>query len=213
MRTNSIQALFGRKFTTVRLGEPWSTVMGEPEDNGFWLIYGAEKHGKTLFALKLADQLSLSKRVLYVSGEEGVGKTFVEAVQRAKLESKNKRVRIAKYTPLDELRAMIIKRNGPRVIFIDNITVYAKELQYGILLNLMREFPKVLFVFIAHEENGQPFTSIARSCRRFSSIIVRVEGLAAKVSGRCPGGLLMVDDVKGRIYWGEPNNENSNSAA
>lgn len=212
MRTASIKYLVDRKFTTFTMGDVLGNAFGEPEDSGFWLIYGAEKHGKTLFALKLADHLSQSMRVLYVSGEEGTGKTFVEAITRAKIDTNNKRLRIAKYTPLDHIRGLLGKRNGPRVVVIDNITVYLKELQYGVLLNLLRDFPKILFVFLAHEENGHPYTSIARSCKRFANIIVRVEGLAAQVSGRCPGGMVYIDDNKGRLYWGDPQTEPQKTA-
>ena len=103
MRNKTIKNLYDKRFKSFAFEDHWADVMGEPETNGAWLIYGAEKNGKTWFTLHLAEYLSSFARTLYVSAEEGTGKTFVEACLRAKISPNNKQLHFAEYTPIDEL--------------------------------------------------------------------------------------------------------------
>jgi hypothetical protein len=69
-------------------------------------------------------------------------------------------------------------------------------------MDLLNEHPKKLFIFLAHEQNGNPHTAAAVLCKMLAKIIIRVEGLACHVSGRCPGGTLIIDEEKALIYHG-----------
>jgi hypothetical protein len=100
------------------------------------------------------------------------------------------------------------KRKAPKVVVLDNTTVYKDELQLKTLMALTEEFPDVLFIFLAHEEKGELYTTAAKNVRRLADIIFQVKGLTAFVSGRCPGGTVTVDEHKAELYWGtEINNE------
>jgi len=204
-RSLSIGNLYTKKFKTLQLDGVWTDVLGKPESNGAWLIWGAEKNGKTWFALMLANCLSENSKVLYVSAEEGTGKAFVESCQRAGLDSVNRSLQFLEYTPLDELCTRLNKRKSADIIIIDNCTVYKDELQYGKLRELLHTYKDKLFIFIAHEERKEPYTSLAKLVRKLAKVIVYVEGLACRVSGRVPGGMLMIDEFKAKLYHGETN--------
>lgn len=210
-RSLNIRELYGKEFDTLPLRGIWWEVMGEPESSGIWLIYGAEKQGKTWFSLMLAQYLSNLRKTLYISAEEGTGKAFVESCRRAGIGPDSK-LGFMEYLPLEELDAKLAKRRAAKVVFLDNVTVYADELKNGGLRRIVRKHPNKLFVFIAHEERNEPYTATAKMARKLASIITRVQGLACTVSGRCPGGTLMVDADKASLYHGNKISTNDTDA-
>ncbi len=209
MRAKGLDKLFSRKHIVFAFKGIWRKVFGTPERSGIWLIYGKEKNGKTWFCLKLAEYLSQFEKVLYVSAEEGFGLAFVEACKRAKLDPKNKNLKFLEYTPIEEIKPKLKSERGYRVVFIDNITVYKDELKYGVLRKLADEFKNVLFVYIAHEEKGEPYTATAKLAKKLAHIFCVVEGLATTIAGRCPGGVLTIDEEKAQLYHGTKITENN----
>lgn len=201
----SIASIKKKRFTTFPFYGDYRRVFDEPERNGFWLIYGREKHGKTWFSLMLADYLSKFEKVLYISAEEGFSKAFVDAVERAKIQSDNKKLTMIDYVSLDYVEERLERRAAPKVIFFDNITVMQDDLKNGQLKKLFLKYKdKALFVFIAHQDDQQPepYTATAKMVKKLAKVIVRIEGLTGFVSGRCPGGVLMIDEEKAMLYHG-----------
>jgi hypothetical protein len=191
------------KHTAFDFEAPWSFAYGsDPSDVGYWLIWGKEKNGKTWKALLLAKYLATKKKVLYVSGEEGVGKEFTASCIRAGI-TDSKNISFYDFVPLSFIEKEISRRNGYKVVFVDNVTVYKEELKQKKLLELKEKYPDVLFVFLAHEERGEPYTSAAKLIRRLAKIIVYVEGLQATVSGRCVGGTYTINEDKAKLCWGD----------
>lgn len=180
-------------------------AFGQPEKSGVWIIWGMEKNGKTWFALMLADYLSQFEKVMYVSAEEGAGKDFVAACKRAKISDKNSNLKINEYISMEDLKQKIKSRKSANVIVLDNCTVYADELRTADFHQLIRQFPNKLFIFLAHEEKKEPYTALAKLCKKFAKVICHVKGLTAQVSGRVPGGIITIDENKSALYWGSPN--------
>ncbi len=185
----------------------WKSVFGQPEKGGAWLIYGADKNGKTTFALMLSNYLSTLEPVLYISAEEGLQDSFTDACMRAGLSPDNKSLKMSDYIPLEELRERLRKRKSQRIVVLDNITIYQDELKNGNLWGLLKEFPSTVFIFLAHEKNGDPYTATAQACKRYAKIIVHLEGLVAFVSGRCPGGRIVINEEKAELCYGDGINE------
>lgn len=209
-RALSVKNLYSQRFTTLLIEGKYEEAFGNPSDSGLWIIYGKEKNGKTTFALQLADYLSTLKRVLYISAEEGMEKEFTESCIRAGIAETNAAIHFIDYEPLDDLRLRLTSRKTESIIVIDNITVYNDELKNGALRKLQKDYPKKLFIFIAHEEAGEPYTATAKLCKRLAKIICRVEGLACDVSGRCPGGRIIINEQKASLYYGETSKEHGN---
>lgn len=202
-RTLTVKNLYDKKFKTWPFSGIFQKAMDMPETNGVWLVYGPEKNGKTWFALMLAKYISSFERTLYVSAEEGTGRDFIDACKRANIETNNSQLKFSEYIPLDELDEKLSQRKAPKVVFLDNTTVYADELKGGMIIRLARKHEDKLFVFIAHEEKGEPYTAAAKMARKLAKIIVRVQGLTAHISGRCTGGKISIDETKSALYWGE----------
>lgn len=202
MRNRTIKNLYDQKFSTFPFEGVWQATIGQPETNGAWLVYGAEKNGKTWFALCLAEYLSSFASTLYVSAEEGMGKTFVDACQRAQIDPNNRKLHFLEYIPIEELSAKLAKRKSAKVVVLDNLTIYQDELKSSALRTLLQKHSEKLFVFIAHEERNEPYTAAAKLAKKLAKIIVRVEGLACFVSGRCPGGSLVINEKHAVLYHG-----------
>ncbi|CAL2108215.1 conserved hypothetical protein [Tenacibaculum sp. 190524A02b] len=200
-RSLTVQNLYNQKFDTFSLGGVYGKVMGAPETSGAWIIYGAEKNGKTTFSLMLAKYLSSFRKTLYVSAEEGTGNDFVRACQRAGIEP-NKNLHFHGYLSIEDLDKKLSSRRAPKIVFLDNVTVYSSELRGGIVHKLLRKHNDKLIVFIAHEERNEPYTATAKLVRKLAKIIVRVRGLACFVSGRCKGGKIIIDEEKAMLYHG-----------
>lgn len=206
-RAITARNLLEKKHETFQLDGEWEKVMGNPERSGLWLIYGKEKNGKTWFALLLALYFCLFEAVIYVSAEEGIGKAFKDSCIRAQLNpNKHKNIHFLEYEPIEDLKKRLKKRNAAKIVFLDNHTIYNEELKGQGLNNLKKEFPHVLFVGIAHEDRNEPATSSAKMCRKLAAIIMRVQGLTCTVSGRCPGGILSIDEEKAALYHGHQTN-------
>lgn len=187
----------------------WKDVFGCPTTTGLWLIYGEEKHGKTMLSLMVGNYLSKFKRVLYVSGEEGLDDDFQDAIKRAQVTEYDRRYLFSDMIELNDLESLLSRRNAPKVVIIDNVTVYVDQLAYGKLRELHQKYKSsVLFIFIAHEENNQPYTSTAKLAKRLAKVIIRVEGLAGFVGGRVPGGKILINEEKAMLYHGSQIKDN-----
>jgi len=193
--------LYDKKHKTFDFTGSWLEIFGNPESHGAWLIWGTDKNGKTWFTLKLAQYLSTLTKVLYVSAEEGTGSAFVETCKRIGIDS-NGKLHFLEYTPLEEIEELLKKRAGYKVVIIDNITVFQDELKNGAFRRLLKDYPSVLFVFLAHEERNEPYTATAKLARKLAKVIVYVQGLACIVSGRVPGGSITIDEEKAQLFHG-----------
>jgi hypothetical protein len=199
----SMKNLYAIKHDKFQFTGDWLSVYGSPEKNGVWIIYGLEKNGKTWGALLLADYLTRFEKVLYVSAEEGTRSAFQDACSRAKISPDNHNLNVIPYEPMAELKERLKMRYAAKVVFIDNITIYNQEIKAGQINKLSKAFPNVLFIFLAHEEDGEAYPARAKECRKMADIIMHVVGLTMIVSGRCPGGEMVIDEERAALYHGQ----------
>lgn len=181
----------------------WLEVFGQPEKAGAWLIYGKDKNGKTWGTLLLAAYLSSMEKVLFISAEQGISKSFKETVIRAKIDTNNRNLHYVGYITLEELYEILRRRYAPGVVVIDNASFYSDELTPKTLRNLLKDFPNTLFIILAHEERGAPYKATAIYTMKVAEIIINIKGLMMLVGGRCPGGELAIDEEKSALYHGQ----------
>ena len=201
-RALNVRNLFAMKHELFQLDGIWHDTIGSPERNGAWLIWGSEKNGKTWFTLLLSNYLSDFEKVHYISAEEGLCSDFIDTCRRAKINLFNKKLQFHGYEPLVDLYKRLKRRQAPKIVVIDNITIYNDELKNGALRKLLNDFPQMLFIFLAHEDRGLPYTATAKMTRKIAKRIFYIEGLSCQVSGRCPGGTLTIDEERAALYHG-----------
>lgn len=202
-RTLSVKNLYSKRYKTFPFEGLFKTIFGEPSRNGYWLIYGKEKNGKTWGALLLANMFSLFEKVLYISAEEGTDMEFQASVKRAKIEANNRNLKFIEYEPFEDLKERLKSRKSAKIVFIDNCTVYADEIRRGDVKELKNEFPNHLFIFIAHEERNEPYTALAKLVRKYAKVYINVRGLAMICGGRIKGGVLAINEEKAELYHGK----------
>lgn len=177
-------------------------VIGDAERSNCWIIYGNQKHGKTSLALRIAKDLALHERVVYVSAEEGTRKTFRAAVKRAGILMGDK-IKWDLYLPFDELIEKYKQPRAANVIIVDNMTIYESEIDKKTIMSKIGELGNKLIIFIAHEDRGNPSTPAARLVEKMSDLTIKVKGLIGFVTSRYPGGgsgtIAIDEDVKERL--------------
>jgi hypothetical protein len=130
---------------------------------------------------------------------------FVNSLKRAGIQHSNKLLQIIdgqEYALPSILAAKFGPRKKSRFVVIDNITFYKDDLKGNGLHKLQRDYPDVLFIYIAHAEKGELYGATAKLARKLAKVIIRVEGLQAQVSGRVPGGIFNINESKAQLYWG-----------
>lgn len=204
MRTKTIKNVLDKKIERLKLYGVWQEAFGNPGRKGkVWIFYGEEKNGKTWFSILFADYLAKSEPVLYVSAEEGLEESFQDVLMRANVDTENKKFKaIGKGVSLQELDEYLSTRYAPKIVFLDNVTVYVDELKNGGIQKLLKNHPDKLFIFIAHEERGEPYTATAKMIKRLADRIVRIQGLVATVGGRTDGGKFIIDQEKAMVLFG-----------
>lgn len=180
MRRLSVSNLNAQRFKFMPFLGEWKRILGDKERTGCWLIYGKEKNGKSTFALNLANDLSKIEPVLYISAEEGTGASYTAAVNRVGILDTNRNFHSWPYVSFEDLRAEIKEnRKCEKIIFIDNLTEYI-DLKKEDIVTLLREFPRTLFIFLAHEdERGEPSGAPAVIAKQKAYVIFHVRGKAA----------------------------------
>lgn len=207
-RSLTVGNVYAKTFKTYKFDGIWRDVFGDIEQNGVILIWGNEKNGKTWFALKFADYLSSFERVLYVSAEEGVSMNLQDTLKRIGVHYGNRCLHLEEYLSIEELDHKISKRQSARIVFVDNMTIYNDELKNGMFRKLVNKHSGKLFIFLAHEERGEPYTATAKLAKKLAKVVIYVEGLRCSVAGRVPGGVLDIDMEKSALYHGQTTKQN-----
>lgn len=207
-RSLSTQNLFDKKpRRLLRLqNDVLSEAIGQAERKGCWLLYGAEKNGKTWLAGFLTKDLAKSERVWYISAEEGTDESFRQGMRRAGVTTGTK-VQWDEYLPLEEIISELAKGSKKRVgvVIIDNLTMYGDEITPALLKKrLIDAFPDKLFILLAHEERKEPYGALARMAKKMAKVILHVKGLKTFIISRhAAGGELIINEEKSALFWGE----------
>ncbi|MDM1138872.1 hypothetical protein [Empedobacter sp. R132-2] len=202
----SPKQLYEKKFKTFDFDGIWKDILGEPERGGYWLIYGLEKNGKSTLALSLAKYLSTLEKVAYISAEEGTDKSFQQRCKRIGINVMDHKFMAYPYDLFEEYLDQFKGRQFPKVVFIDNLTAYDGEIDKKMILQLTRDYPKITFIILAHEERKEPVGAVGRLVKKLSKRIFHVVGLKAIVTNRDGlGGEYLIDDKKGLLYHGTNN--------
>lgn len=205
----SPKQLYSKKFKTFEFDGIWKDILGSPERGGYWLIYGDEKNGKSTFALILAKYLSTLEKVAYISAEEGTGHSFQNRCKRIGITEEHKFLAYD-YNLMEDLLETFKGREFAKIIFIDNLTAYDDEINKKMILQLTKDYPKTLFIIIAHEDRKEPVGAVGKLVKKLAKRIVRVVGLKALVTNRDgAGGEYIINDKKALVYHGITQNTTS----
>lgn len=195
----SIDKLARRKFVLIPFDNEWKDLIGTPECAGSWIVYGNSGNGKTTFSLQLLKYMAKFKKCAYLPLEEGTKLTFKQAIQRANLVSVSNKVKIWDNYTVQDLDAELPKPKSPDVIFIDSLQylrMHAKspnQLTSFEYLDLLKRYPKKLFVFISHAKNNEPKGALAESVYFGSDVCLYVDNFKVQPRKSRYGGKVVFE--------------------
>jgi hypothetical protein len=182
-RSLSNRDVLAAKFEVADFEGEWLRSLGRPELRGSWIIWGGSGSGKTTFTLMLCKYLTGFTRVAYNSLEQGLSLSLQIAWKRVGMEEAGSRIMLLRKEPLGELRKRLRKHKSPKVIVIDSVQ-YLVGFRLADYVQLLREFPSKLFIWIAHEDQGHPDGKLAKQIRYDADIKMHIEGFKAQVVTR-----------------------------
>ncbi len=171
------------KFEVADFEGTFLASFGRPELRGAWIIYGGSGCGKTTFVLQICKYLTRFRRVAYDSLEQGLSLSLKRAWERVGMAEVGNRIILLNKEGLKDVRLRLEKKRSPDVIVIDSVH-YWLGLKMSDYINLRKDFPDKLFIFVCHEKHGLPDGKIAEKIRYDSDIKARVEGYKAFITSR-----------------------------
>ncbi len=184
-RAYSPREIVGRKNLALLLPARWRQVFGEPEKSALWFVSGPSASGKSSFVMQLAKELCAFGRVLYLSYEEGIGRSFQNRLRYLHMDETEGRLRVAVSDTFDELAERLAMKRSADFVIIDSLQ--QSGFTYADCEELQRRFPKKGFVFVSMELGGKPMGTGAIKLRYLADMKVRVLGYRAYCLGRGGG--------------------------
>ena len=176
-------------------------TLGEIEDAFDMICWGDSAQGKTSFNLEVMAQLvmALQCKAVYVSWEEGHGKSLRDALVRHNLmERIGNRLEIMDGGSFAHIQTIMRRRKSAKIWVFDSIQ--ASEWTTSQYMELKKEFvmsrKKKIFMVISWEDAKKPKGSTARDIKFYANIKIRVERFIAFPTGRYGGN-------KNFIIWKE----------
>lgn len=187
-RALSIQNLIDYTPKTLGFTGRWLDAMGDPEPYGSWIIWGASGNGKTRFAVQLVKYLMSFEglRIAYNGLEEGMSETYRRAIIDTGLQME-KQGRYVFWDGFDyeDMKERLKRKRSPNVVVIDSLQYL--NITYDQYKELVRKYPKKLFIWISHESGTEPKGGTAQSIKYNSNIKIRVHNYYATIISRYKG--------------------------
>lgn len=197
------------RFRTAPFDGAWLASLGRPELRGAWIVYGGSGSGKTTYIMQLCKYLTRFGRVAYNSLEQGLSLSLQKVWERVGMIEVGSRIVLLNKESLEEVRERLDHKGAPDIVVIDSVN-YWFEFYMRDYFKLKEDYPKTLFIFVAHEDKGKPKGSIAKSIRYDADIKIRVEGYKAFATTRYEdpkrgegGQDFVIWEQGAREYWME----------
>lgn len=184
-RAVSVDEILKKKFKELKLEGDWLKLLGVPESNGSWIIWGQSGNGKSRFCMMLAKCLAQYGKVAYNALEEGARKSIQKNVKDCQMTDVKKNFTILNRESISDLKERLRKKQHPNFVFIDSLQYSGLTKQQYI--KLKEEFPDILFIWVSHAEGRQPKGNTADFIKYDSDIKIRVEGYKAFSMSRLGG--------------------------
>lgn len=179
----------------------WRNHIGLPELCGGWIVSGESFNGKTRYVLQLCKYLCTFENVLYNSLEEGLCKSFQDAIKAVGMKDVGRRFKLLSKEPIEELKERLRKPKSPKIIVIDSIQY--SGMTYRDYVKLINDFPSKLFIMISHAEGKRPMGTVAYQIWYDAFVKIRIEGYRAFIQSRYGGGkIYTIWEFGASEYWG-----------
>lgn len=183
-------------------------TLGDIEDAFDMICWGDSAQGKTNFNLEVVAQLcvALDCKAVYVSWEEGHGKSLRDALIRHNLvERVGNKLEILDGGTYEEIRALMAKRKSSKVWVFDSIQAsgwtpdQCAELKKDMVLSKRKK----IFLYVSWAAGKLPKGATAESVKFYANIKIRVEKFIAFPTGRYGGNKnYIIWETGAKKWWG-----------
>lgn len=105
----------------------WYDAFKQPQDRGFWLVYGVSTSGKSSFVMQLAKELANYYKVLYNLLEEELDDSdYIDRTELFQMQDVKKNFFTQKFTP-EELDAYLQRKQSAKVVIIDSAPYFFED--------------------------------------------------------------------------------------
>lgn len=207
----NVAQLAQKKYTLVAgLSPHIREALGEIEDSFTAIIYGDSGNGKTNLLIQLLKEFKNIGNMLYISYEEGHGKTIKDLILRHNLHNELPNLRFSDGESIEELHGMLRKKGSPKVIVIDSWQFSGLTIEDYISLKRAFVFGKTnnkrkIFLFISHVNGRHPDGKSALEIKRDANIKIRAEGFMGIVETSRYGSNanIVIWPEGAKKYWGK----------
>lgn len=175
----SASTLAEKTFIGLDLSEPFHELFGKIEPKASALIWGTAGSGKSTLTLALANDLAFNAPVLYVSAEEGQGKTLSDRINR--LQALHSNLFIAEFESLKAVREQAEQKKAGFII-LDSISVIDPASREIELLREWAQRKEIGLFVIAHATKEGDSYKGDSAVGHGTDIVVQVEAGRAKTT-------------------------------
>lgn len=175
--------------------------IGDVDDTFDVTIWGGSSNGKTNLTLELTAQLCnvFNSKAIYISWEEGHGKSLRDAIVRHNLlERLGNKMEIMDGGTFEEIDALIGKRKSAKIFVFDSIQACDFTKKQFLLLRekYIGTRKKKIFIYISWEKGSEPDGATAGAVKYMSHLKWYVKNFICFCSGRFGG-------KKNYVIWDE----------
>lgn len=175
-----------QKVEKVKFTGDFLDAFGEPQNRGFWFIWGGSGSGKSTFAMQTAKELAKNYKTLYnLKEEEPDDSDYIERTELCEMNDVADKFHTASYT-LEELDIYLESRGSAKVIVIDSTTYFIKKKEEYKALK-KKWATKKIFIWIGHADGKNPRTDLETFIMYDAKMKFFVSGYLATCKGRTIG--------------------------
>lgn len=183
------------------MSDDMKASLGDIEDAFDVITWGDSANGKTNFSLEMVVQIckALHCKAMYISWEEGHGKSFRDALLRQDVYNRiGNSMEIMDGGTFAEIKAMINRRKSAKVWVFDSIQAsgITQREYFDLKHSFVLSRKKKIFIVVSWAQGKQPKGATAEAIKFYANIKIRVEKFIAFPAGRYGGN-------KNFIIWEE----------
>ena len=219
MQSNTLNVvqISQKKYTLVQgLSQRIVDTIGQIEDTFTMIIYGDSGNGKTNLTVDLLTEFKEVGSMLYISYEEGHGKTVQDMVLRHNLVERFPNLKFSKGETCESLIQMLKRKKSAKVVVIDSWQFSDFTIEDYKQLKKLFVFGKTpgkrrIFIFISHVNGRHPDGKSAIEIKRDANIKIHVEGFIGSVISRFGSKRnYLIWEQGAKQHWGKEFNKKLN---